>query len=231
MKAAFYPIFTLLAAPLLPGIINRTKAFFAGRRGPPLLQMYYDLWKLLRKESVYSRTTTWVFLAGPLIALAAALVLPLMTPMGNLPALCAFPGDILLWIYILGLWRFFTVLAALDTGSSFEGMGASREMFFGFFAELPFVLGIVALAYYRGDFMLSHLFSRQVAVPVEWALHLPLLLLIGSAWFVVALAENARIPVDDPNTHLELTMIHEVLILDHGGPELAGLLYTANIKL
>ena len=122
-------------APLLPGVINRTKAWFAGRRGPPLLQAYYDLWKLLHKGAVYSQTTTWVFVAGPVVGLACVVTALLIVPLGGVPGLLAFPGDFLLLAYLLGLMRFFTVLAALDTGSSFEGMGASREAFFSALAE------------------------------------------------------------------------------------------------
>jgi len=122
------PALALALAPILPGIINRTKAFFAGRRGLPLLQAYYDIWKLLRKGAVYSRTTTWIFRAGPIVGLAAAVVALAFVPFGPFRAPLAFEGDLILFAYLLGLMRIFTVLAALDTGSAFEGMGASREV-------------------------------------------------------------------------------------------------------
>src|SRR5262249_12694441 len=125
----------LAAPPLLLGVINRTKALFAGRRGPPLLQPYYDLAKLLRKGAVYSTTTTWVFRAGPIVGLAAVLVAGLLVPVAGLAAPLSFEGDLILFAYLLGLARFFTVLAAMDTGSAFEGMGASREVAFGSLAE------------------------------------------------------------------------------------------------
>ena len=128
--AICHVILALVAGPLLMGVINRTKAFFGGRQGPSFFQPYYDLIKLLRKGAVYSRTTSWVFRAGPTIGLAAVLTALLLTPLGGIGALLAFPGDLLFWAYTLGLMRFCMVLAAMDTGSAFEGMGASREAFF-----------------------------------------------------------------------------------------------------
>src|SRR6266436_3858079 len=138
-------LFGLMFAPLMLGIINRTKALFAGRRGMPLLQLYCDVWKLLRKGAVYSRTTTWVFRAGPIVSLAAALAAGLLVPLGmNAPL--SFRGDMVLFAYLLGLARVFTVAAALDTGSSFEGMGGSREATFGALAEPALFLSLVVLA-------------------------------------------------------------------------------------
>jgi formate hydrogenlyase subunit 4 len=128
-------VLAFVGAPLLLGVTNRTKAVFAGRSGAPLLQPYYDLWKLLNKGAVYSRTTTWVFRAGPVIGLAAVLVATLLLPFGGCPAPLWFAGDLILFAYLLGLARVFTVLAALDTGSAFEGMGASREVLFSTLAE------------------------------------------------------------------------------------------------
>ncbi len=222
-------VLALLAAPLLLGVINRTKAFFAGRRGQPLLQTYSDLWKLLHKGAVYSRTTTWVFRAGPMVGLACVVVTAAIVPFGGAPGLVGFPGDLLLLAYLLGLMRFFTVLAALDTGSAFEGMGASREVQFSALAEPALLLGLAAVAHTTGSFSLSVMFPALDAA--DWAQVGPALLLVAAALFVVFLAENARIPVDDPNTHLELTMIHEVMVLDHGGPDLAFILYGAALKL
>jgi formate hydrogenlyase subunit 4 len=222
-------VVALVLAPLLPGVINRTKARVAGRTGAPLLQLYFDLWKLLRKGAVYSRTTTWVFRAGPLIGLAAVLGALLVTPFGKSGAVLAFDGDLILFAYWLGLMRFVTVLAALDTGSSFEGMGASREVFFSALAEPAFLLGLLGLARVTDAISLSTILPAVTAT--TWLAMGPALALIAAAWLVVLLAENARIPVDDPNTHLELTMIHEVMVLDHGGPDLSFILYGAALKL
>ena len=219
----------LMLSPLLPGIINRTKAFFAGRHGQPLLQTYFDLWKLLQKGAVYSRTTTWTFRASPIIGLAATLTGAMLMPLGNIPALAAFPMDFLLFAGLFGLMRFFTVAAALDTGSSFEGMGASREVFFSALAEPALLVALATLAKQVNYFSLSTILG---AVSGEHRLHsAPLLALVVIALVIVLLAENGRIPVDDPNTHLELTMIHEVMVLDHSGPDFAFILYSAALKL
>ena len=129
-------------APLLPGVINRVKARFAGRQGQPVLQLYFDLAKLLRKGAVYSATTSWVFRAGPVVGLGCVLTALALLPAGGAPGLLAFPGDALLLTGLLGLMRFATMLAALDTGSSFEGMGASREAVFGLLCEPALLLGL-----------------------------------------------------------------------------------------
>ena len=217
------------SAPLLLGITNRTKAIFAGRNGPPLFQTYYDLWKLLHKGAVYSRTTTWVFRAGPMIGLASVLVATLFLPFGGCRSPLSFAGDLILFAYLLGLARVFTVLAALDTGSSFEGMGASREVLFSALAEPSLFLALAAVARQTGSLSLSdmHLALSTTA----WGHSALLMNLVAVVLLVVLLAENSRIPVDDPNTHLELTMIHEVMVLDHGGPDLAFILYAAALKL
>ena len=228
--AQLIPVFFgLVFAPLLLGIINRTKALFAGRRGQPLLQLYCDVWKLLRKGAVYSRTTTWIFSVGPIVGLAAALAAMALVPFGKMPALVAFPGDLILFAYLLGLMRFFTVIAALDTGSSFEGIGASREVQFSALAEPALFLALIVVARRTGSISLSGMFEK-ISMGVWQTAGLSLALVVA-ALLVVLLCENARIPVDDPNTHLELTMIHEVMVLDHGGPDLAFILYGAALKL
>jgi len=219
----------LLLPPLLLGVVNRVKALVAGRRGPPLLQPYLDIAKLLRKGAVYSRTTTWVFRAGPAVGLAAVATAGTLLPVAGEPAVAAFAGDFVLFAYLLALARFFTALAALDTGSSFEGMGAAREVSFASVAEPALFLVLVALARATGTLSLSGMLGPALAP--AWRLSAPALLLAAIALFVVTLAENARIPVDDPNTHLELTMIHEVMVLDHSGPDLAFILYGASMKL
>ena len=223
------PILALLLSPLLPGIIQRTKAFFAGRRGPPLLQSYYDLLRLGRKGFVFSETTTWVFAGGPLLGVAAvAATLPLLGA-GGQPAIVAFPGDFILVAYLLGMARFFTIISALDTGSSFEGMGASREATVAALAEPALLVGLAAMARATGSLSLSGMAAGMN--PEVWRQGGPAFVLVGTALLAVLLTENARIPVDDPATHLELTMIHEVMVLDHSGPDLALLLYGASLKL
>ncbi|HEX9400963.1 MAG TPA: NADH-quinone oxidoreductase subunit H [Anaeromyxobacter sp.] len=219
----------LALPPLVVGIVNRTKAVVAGRRGPPLLQAYFDLAKLLRKGAVYSRTTSWVFRAGPVVGLAAVASAGLLLAMGGAPAPISFAGDFVLFAYLLGLARFVTALAALDTGSPFEGMGAAREVTFASLAEPALFLCLLVLARATGTLSLTGMLGP--ALPGAWGHAGPALVLAAIGLFVVALAENSRIPVDDPNTHLELTMIHEVMVLDHSGPDLAFILYGAALKL
>ena len=214
----------LLLAPLLLGFINKTKASFAGRTGPPLLQAYYDIIKQLQKGAVYSRTTSWIFRAGPVVGLSAVMVALTIVPLGGIAAPLAFSGDLLLLAYILGTMRFFTVIAALDTGSSFEGMGASREVLYSALAEPAFLVGLAAIARETGILSLS-----QMLPAVRF--FSPEVVLVAVALLVVFLCENARIPFDDPETHLELTMIHEVMVLDHSGPDFALILYGSALKL
>jgi formate hydrogenlyase subunit 4 len=221
--------FILLFPPLMLGVITKTKAAFAGRVGAPLLQPYFDLIKLLRKGSVFSRTTTWVFRAGPVVGVATALLAATLVPIGGRPAFVAFDGDFLVVAYLLGLARFFTMAAALDTGSAFEGMGAAREATFACLAEPAFVLGLLALARASGSLSLSSMLGS--GMPAVWTRAGASFVLVSVALFIVLLAENSRIPVDDPNTHLELTMIHEVMVLDHGGPAFGLILYGASVKL
>jgi formate hydrogenlyase subunit 4 len=214
---------------LLPGVIAKTKAWFAGRRGRPLLQPYHDLFKLLRKGAVYSRTTTWLFRAGPTVSLASLLVAGLIVPLGSARAPLGFPGDVILFAALLALGRFFTLTAALDTGSSFEGMGASRDAAFSALAEPTLFLALAIACLPAGLPSFERAWSAlPLASP---GLARAPFLAAAAAFFAVYLAENSRIPVDDPNTHLELTMIHEVMVLDHSGPDLAFIQYGAALKL
>ncbi|HJW72415.1 MAG TPA: NADH-quinone oxidoreductase subunit H [Geothrix sp.] len=224
-----HALVVLLLPPLIPGLIAKVKARMAGRTGPPVLQLYYDLAKLARKEAVFSRTTTWVFLAGPVGTVAAILVASLMVPFGHTAAPVAFEGDVILFAYLLGLSRFLTVLSAMDTGSAFEGMGAAREVSFSALAEPALFFGFAALAKATGTLSLTPMLHAH---GMGTAVHLsgPLILILAG-WSIVYLAENSRIPVDDPNTHLELTMIHEVMVLDHSGRPFALVLYGASLKL
>jgi formate hydrogenlyase subunit 4 len=178
---------------------------------------------------VYSRTTTWVFRAGPAIGLSGVIGALALAPAGPLPALISFHGDFLLLVYLLAAARFATALAALDTGSSFEGMGASREMAFGVLAELALLLALASLVRASGAWSLAAIY--QGLAPEAWLDSAAALLLVGAALFGVLLVENARMPFDDPTTHLELTMIHEVMVLDHGGPDLGAIEFGSMLKL
>lgn len=228
--ALLHLLLLLLFAPLLAGIIARTKAVFAGRHGQPLLQLYFDLLRLLRKGSVISRTTSWVFAAGPVIGLVVPILAALLIPFGKLPAPLSFDGDLILFIYLFALARFFTAAAALDTGSSFEGMGAAREVTFACLAEPTIMFALLVLAKLSGGLSLQALFGEHLALSWNSGAG-PALGLILVCLLVVLLVENSRIPFDDPNTHLELTMIHEVMVLDHSGPAFGMILYGAALKL
>jgi len=219
----------LLTPPLVLGVIQRTKAWFGGREGPPLLQPYFDFWKLLHKGAVYSRTTGWLFRAGPIVGLATAVCAGLVLPLVAARSPFGFSGDIILFAYLLGLGRFFTMAAALDTGSSFEGMGASREAAFSAFAEPALLLCLAILCVPARSVGFADAFGALQSASLGFS-H-PTYLAAALGLFAVLLAENSRIPVDDPNTHLELTMIHEVMVLDHGGPDLAFVLYGSAVKL
>ena len=208
-------ILLLVMPPLLLGIINKTKAWFGGRTGAPFLQPYYDIIKLMRKGMVFSNTTTWIFRAGPLVTLISLLIAGLLIPMGSFDAPISFTGDLILFAYLFGLSRFFTTAAALDTGSSFEGMGSAREVTFSCFSEPALFFAFLVLVKLSGSLTCQICF-----MPTEHILssHCSTAVLIAIGLFIVLLAESCRIPVDDPNTHLELTMIHEAMVLDHSGP-------------
>jgi formate hydrogenlyase subunit 4 len=229
----FAPYINILLAfiisPFLMGIINRTKAKFAGRKGQPLFQPYYDIIKLLKKGSVYSTTTTWAFRLGPVAGLSSVVIALLIIPSGGINGVLSFSCDFILMAYILGIARFLTVTSALDTGSAFEGMGASREMQFAIIAEVVLFLGIAVLAVGTNKIGLSAIY--YTLWDTKFSHITPAVFLVAFSFLIVLLTENARIPVDDPNTHLELTMIHEVMVLDHGGVDLAMIQYGACLKL
>ena len=218
-----------LMPPLLLGVIGKTKAAFAGRVGAPYLQPYYDIIRLMRKGSVFSDTTTWVFRAGPVVTLAATCAAGLLIPLGNHPSPISFTGDMILFAYLFGLARFFTMAAALDTGSSFEGMGAAREATFSCLAEPTLFFALIVLSRMSNSMSLTGMLTFPSMA--DWLSSGAAMILLAGGLFIVLLAENSRIPFDDPNTHLELTMIHEVMVLDHSGPAFGYILYGAALKL
>jgi len=228
-------LFALIAAPFFLGLINQTKAFFAGRRGPGLLRLYFDLAKLMRKSCPRSSTSTWIFDLAPSIALAATILAMAIFPWTLTPpdfgsgSLFTDSCSAVLFFYLLGTARFFTVLGALDTGSAFEGMGASREVQFSALVEptVFIILGFLALLS-DNYFSLSGLLAGYA--PGAWTHHSVSMILAAIAFFAILLSENCRVPFDDPETHLELTMIHEAMILDNSGPDLAYILYGAALK-
>ena len=216
----------LLPVPML-GVINRTKALWAGRKGPRLLQGFSDLRRLLRKRPVYSAVTTGLFAAGPLVLLTTTLVSGLLAPLLGGFAPLAFPYDFVVFAYLWGLGRIFLMLSALDTGSSFEGMGASREATYAALLEPALFLAFGTLAAATGTTSFAGLLDVGFGSPAQAVTSLGTLLTL----FIVLQVETARVPVDDPATHLELTMVHEVMVLDHSGPDLAAVQYASAMKL
>lgn len=212
----------LLLAPLLPGIVNKVKAWVAGRRGPPVLQLYFDLARLWRKGVVLSTLASPGFVAGPAIAWVAVLVAALLLPLGPLGSSAGFYGDVILLIYLLALARFCTAWAALETGSAFEGMGAAREVSYAVLSEAAVITAVLTLSVQSGTLALGAMLQPAAGTGI---------VLLAAGLFIILLAENCRVPFDDPNTHLELTMIHEVMVLDHSGPLLAVVLHGAAMKL
>ena len=223
---AFF-VFSLVCAPILPGIINKVKAFFAGRKGPSVFQLYYDLAKLVKKEGVTSASSGFPFPFAPYISLVCLILAALLLPYGLLPAPLSFTGDIVLFFYLMGTARMAIALGALDTGSSFEGMGSSRELQFSTLAECAIfaIIAFLVILTSRSDLNLL-VYTHPVGGD-----HTVSVILIAISLFIVLLMENCRVPADDPETHLELTMIHEAMVLDYAGPDLAAILYGASLKL
>ena len=220
-----------LAALAIPGVVNRTRAALAGRRGIRFLQHLYDVRLLLRKGAVYSPTTSALFRAVPSVYLGTALVAALFIPAGGLSPLLSFEGDMVAFAYLLALGRFALILGAMDTGSSFEGMGASREALYGALVEPALMTAVATLALVSGYTSFADLFT---AAPQ--ARFTVVLLLTAYVLVKIVFTESGRVPVDDPRTHLELTMIHEVMWLDYCGVDLgmiqiAGWLKTAALSI
>jgi formate hydrogenlyase subunit 4 len=218
----------LLVMPfVLAGTINRVKARWAGRRGAPIFQLAFDVLRLARKSSVYSTVTTPVFRLGPWIVAITSIVSACVAPLCGLPPIASFPFDFVWFAYIWAFGRVALILGALDTGSAFEGMGASREATFATLLEPVLFLVAGALALHSGE----HRFSLLLSPALDSAPAIIMWVAALVALLIVVQVEAARMPVDDPTTHLELTMVHEVMILDHSGPELALLHYGAAVKL
>lgn len=218
----------LLLAPLVTGIIRRVKALTQKRRGAPLLQTYYDLAKLLRKSVVISETSSWVFRAAPWVVFSTSLAAALLVPVTTALPPAWFPGDAIMLFSALALGRFFMVLAALDTGSAFGGMGASREAMISSLIEPSILVSVFSLGLYARTTSVYGIMAA--AGGGGFPLLQPMFLLTFLALFIVVLAETCRIPVDDPSTHLELTMVHEAMLLEYSGRHLALMEYGAAVK-
>jgi len=220
-------ILIFISALFFNGIIGRVKSICAGRKGPGIMQPLKDVVRLLRKGTVYSETTGPVFKAAPAVYLASVLVACMCIPFGGKAGLISFQGDFIFFAYILALGKFFCIAGALDTGSSFEGMGASREATYSMLAEPAFFLIMGALALLTGHGSFQSIFADlHPSNPMSWMLAV----IAAFIFLFLAMVENSRMPVDDPKTHLELTMIHEVMILDNSGIDLGLIFITGYLK-
>ena len=207
----------------ITGVINRTRALLAGRKGIRFFQHIYNAHLLLRKGAVYSTTTTALFRIAPTVYLGSAMLALLFIPVANLEPMLSFHGDIILVAYLLALSRTAIILAAMDTGSSFEGMGAAREALYGALVEPALMMGMATLALFCGYSSFAEIFSSAQELNMNLTI---VLLLVAYVFFIVMVIEAGRVPVDDPKTHLELTMIHEVMCLDYSGVDM-GMIHIA----
>jgi formate hydrogenlyase subunit 4 len=218
----------LALAPLLTGFVRKVKARLVRRRGPPLLQPYRDLWRLMRKEAVLAENASWLFRAAPYLVFAGTWVAAALVPTFATGLLFSWSADLIAIIALLGSARFFLALAGMDVGTSFGGIGASREVMIASLAEPAMLMIVFSLALLAGSTQLStvasYMLSSNVGLRVTLALSLVALIM-------VALAENARIPVDNPATHLELTMVHEAMVLEYSGRHLAVIELASSLQL
>jgi len=219
-------LLVLLVAPLLTGFVRKLKARFLRRQGPPLIQPYRDLVRLMRKDVVLAENASWLFRVIPYLIFAATWVAASLVPTFRTGLLFSWSADLIAIIALLGSARFFLALAGLDVGTSFGGIGASREVMIASLAEPAIIMIIFTLALIAGSTQLSTVAGSITEAGLRVSLGLALLALI-----MVAIAENARIPVDNPATHLELTMVHEAMVLEYSGRHLALIDLTASVKL
>lgn len=217
----------ILASLFFVGMVNRTKSLASGRKGPGILQNMKDIFRLWRKGSVYSETTSFIFKIAPTAYIASVLMAVLFIPFGNMPGFISFNGDFVMFAYLLAFGKFLMIISALDTGSSFEGMGASRESLFSMLAEPAFFILMGSFALFTGHTSFESIFST-----LNFGSHISYMLgaLATFILVIIAMIENSRMPVDDPKTHLELTMVHEVMILDNSGFDLGLIMYSTNLK-
>jgi formate hydrogenlyase subunit 4 len=218
----------ILVAPLVNGVIKKVKAFTQKRKGAPVLQLYFDLFKLMKKNSVVSETSSWIFKATPYVVITTALGAGLMVPATTLVSYTGFTGDIILLVYLLALGRFFMMLAGLDTGSTFGGMGSSREAMISSLMEPSIMITLFTTGLVAGTTSIGGIMAAVKDMPAP--LSQPVFVMVFLATLIIIIAETSRIPVDDPSTHLELTMVHEAMILEYSGRHLAMMELGASIK-
>lgn len=222
-------IIILLILPFVfVGIIKKTKAFWAGRKGAPVIQPFYDFVRLLKKEQVISSTTGMIFKVAPVVIFSTILFAGLFAPMICGKSIISLSYAFVIFAYLLGLGKFFSLISAMDTGSSFEGMGASREACFTTFIEPAFFMIMASIIAFTGNYTFSGI-SEIIKQDNPFCILIIIFSII--ALFIMLLVEGCRVPVDDPATHLELTMIHEVMILDNSGRDLALIIWSAGMKM
>ncbi len=223
----FNPLVIILVSLVFPGIITLTKAKIAGRKGPSVLQPFYDNIRLFRKGNVFSATTSWIFQFAPIIYFSTVFMAMLFIPLGKQPAILSFEGDFVLFAYLLAFGKFMMIAAAMDTGSGFEGMGANREAFYSLLVEPAFFIVIASMALLTNHTSFYDLFNN---LHIESELSYLIAILSVYIFLWIAMIENSRLPVDDPKTHLELTMVHEVMVLDYSGFDLAMIQSSNGLK-
>lgn len=217
----------VLTSLFFMGFVVRTKSIASGRKGPGVFQPMKDIVRLWKKGSVYSTTTSFIFQIAPTAYFTSVIMAILMVPHGNNPGLISFDGDFVMFAYILTFGKFLMIISALDTGSSFEGMGASREALFSMLVEPAFFILMGSFALLTGHTSFHSIFSM-----LHYGSNISYMLgVLASIVFVlIAMIENSRMPIDDPKTHLELTMVHEVMILDNSGFDLGLIMFTTHLK-
>jgi formate hydrogenlyase subunit 4 len=218
----------LALAPLLTGFVRKVKARLVRRQGPPLAQPYRDLWRLMRKEAVVAENASWLFRSAPYLIFAGTWVAAALVPTFATGLMFSWSADLIAIIALLGSARFFLALAGMDIGTSFGGIGSSREVMIASLAEPAMLMIVFALALLAGSTQLSTIAGYMLTSNVGLRVTLALALL---ALIMVAIAENARIPVDNPATHLELTMVHEAMVLEYSGRHLAVIELASFLKL
>jgi formate hydrogenlyase subunit 4 len=220
-------IFILVASLFFTGIIIRIKSITSGRKGPGIMQPIKDVVRLFKKSSVYSETTSFVFQMAPVIYFSSVMMAILIVPLGSTKGVISFDGDFVFFAYLLALGKFFSIISAMDTGSSFEGMGASREALYSMFAEPAFFILMGSFALLTGHTSFFDIFaSLHLGSYITYALGI----MAAFVMIMIAMVENSRMPMDDPKTHLELTMVHEVMILDNSGFDLGLILSAGYLK-
>lgn len=225
----FIQIFTIiLIAPLSYGIIIKIKALTQKRKGPPILQMYFDLYKLFKKKTVISEVSSWIFKTTPYIVFATATIGTLFVPVTTLYTQRGFSGDIIMLVYILALGRFFVAISALDTASTFGGMGSSREVMISSLMEPSLLVSVFTIGLVAKSTSIYEIMKSMKSF--NFVFEQPVFIMMFISLFIIIIAETTRIPIDDPSTHLELTMVHEAMILEYSGRHLALIELGAAIK-